>query len=243
MTDHDDRTHRRPRPVRLLGAQRQRRPGDQRHRAAHRLELRLQRQAGPDRGEQRLRVRAVPGPLRGQLRRRVPARVDQLQPGAAAGHPAAQGHRRRPPRAVAAGRAGQARRHRRSPLRRPVRRQRGLRLVQGRVHPPGRAVARARRALPPQRRVPAGAAQDLDRGRRGLPRRLLPHPRLHAQAQAAQHARAAQPGDLPGRQLDRRTAQRRPLLGLVLLQRQGLRRCHRADRRRARPRPRRRAAR
>ena len=82
---------------------------------------------------------------------------------------------------------------------RPVRRQRRLRLVQGRVHPPGRAVARTRRALPPQRGVPSGAAQDLDRGRRGLPRRLLPHPRLHAEAQAAQHARAAQPGDLPGR--------------------------------------------
>ena len=39
-----------------------------------------------------------PGPLRGQLRRRVPARVDQLQPRTAAGHRAAQGHRRRPPR-------------------------------------------------------------------------------------------------------------------------------------------------
>ena len=43
-----------------------------------------------------------PGALRGQLRRRVPARVDQLQPRAAAGHRAAQGHRRRPSRPVAA---------------------------------------------------------------------------------------------------------------------------------------------
>ena len=116
-------------------------------------------------------------------------------------------------------------------------------LVQGRVHPPRRAVAGTRRALPPQRGVPAGAAQDLDRGRRGLPRRLLPHPRLHAQAQAAQHPRAPQPGDLPGRQLDRRAPQRRAVLGLVLLQRQGLRRHHRAGGRGARPRPRPSAAR
>ncbi len=59
MAHHDDRTHRGPREIRLLGAQRQRRSGDQRHRAAHRLELRLQREARADRGEQRLRVRAV----------------------------------------------------------------------------------------------------------------------------------------------------------------------------------------
>ena len=86
MAHHDDGTHRRPRPVRVLGAQCQRRTGHQRHRAAHRLGLRLQRQAGADRREQRLRLRAVPGALRGQLRRRVPARVHQLQPRAAAGH-------------------------------------------------------------------------------------------------------------------------------------------------------------
>ncbi len=41
-------------------------------------------------------------------------------------------------------RAGQARRDRRSSEQRPVRRQRGVGLVQGRVHPPRRAVARAR---------------------------------------------------------------------------------------------------
>lgn len=33
-----------------------------------------------------------------QLRHRVPSRVDQFLAGAAAGHPAAEGHRRRPPR-------------------------------------------------------------------------------------------------------------------------------------------------
>ena len=48
-----------------------------------------------------------------------------------------------------------------------LRRQRRLRLVPGRVHPPRRAVARTRRALPPQRRASSGAPQDLDRGRRG----------------------------------------------------------------------------
>jgi hypothetical protein len=51
MAHHDDRTDRRPRQVRLLGAQCQRRPGYQRHRAAHGLELRIQRQARTDRGE------------------------------------------------------------------------------------------------------------------------------------------------------------------------------------------------
>ena len=45
-----------------------------------------------------------------------------------------------------------------------------------------------------------------------------------------------EPRDLPGRQLDGGAAQRRPLLRLVLLQRQGLRRGDRAARRRARPR-------
>ena len=40
---------RRRRQVRLLGAERLRRPGDQQDRAAHRLEPRLQRQAGADR--------------------------------------------------------------------------------------------------------------------------------------------------------------------------------------------------
>jgi dimethylsulfone monooxygenase len=42
--------------------------------------------------------------------------------------------------------------------------------------------------------------------------------------------------EIPGRQLDGGAAQRRLLLRLVLLQRQGLRRRHRAARRRARPR-------
>ena len=235
MAHHDDRTHRRPRQVRLLGAQRQWRPGDQRHRTAHRLGLRVQQEAGADGREQRLRVRAVAGPLRGQLRRRVPARVDELLAGPAAGHRAAEGHRRRPPRPVATRRAREAGRHRRPSVQRPVRRQRGVGLVQGRVHPSGRAVARARRALPAQRRVPAGVAQDLDRGRRRFPRRLLPDPRLHAQAQAAQHAGAPEPRTVPGRQLDGSPAQRRPVLRLVLLQRQGLRRRHRAGRRGARP--------
>ena len=74
--------------------ERQRRARGQQDRAAHRLGLRLQPQAGPARREQRLRLRAEPGPLHGQLRRRVPARVDQLQPGAAARHRAAEGDRR-----------------------------------------------------------------------------------------------------------------------------------------------------
>jgi FMNH2-dependent dimethyl sulfone monooxygenase len=57
------------------------------------------------------------------------------------------------------------------------------------------------------------------------------------EAQAAQHARAAQPGNLPGRQLHGRTAQRWLLRRLVLLQRQGFRRGHRTTRRGARPCP------
>ena len=48
-------------------------------------------------------------------------------------------------------------------------------------------------------------------GRRRLPRRLLPHPRLHPQTQAAQHRRAAQSGVVPGWQLDRGAPQRRLL--------------------------------
>ena len=66
---------------------------------------------------------------------------------------------------------------------------------------------------------------------RRIPRRLLPHPRLHPQAQAAQHARTAQPGNLPGRQLHRCAPQRRPIRRLVLLQRQGFRRGDRTGRR------------
>ena len=48
-----------------------------------------------------------------------------------------------------------------------------------------RAVARPRRALSPLRGVHPRAPRHLDRGQLHLPRRLLPLPRLHAEAQAA----------------------------------------------------------
>ena len=41
--------------------------------------------------------------------------------------------------------------------------------------------------------------EDLDRGQRRLPRRLLPHPRLHPQAQAPQHRRAPESRTVPRR--------------------------------------------
>ena len=74
------------------------------------------------------------------------------------------------------------------------------------------------------------AEADLDRGRGQPRRRLLPDPGLQPQAQAAVLAGPPAPGDLPGRQLHRRAAQRRPAVRLVLLQRQGLRRRPRAAR-------------
>ena len=145
------------------------------------------------------------------------------------------------PGPLAPGRAGQVGRDRRPPLRRARRGERRVRLVPGRVPPARRAVARARRALPAHRGVHHGAQAHLDRGR-GEPRgRLLPDPRLLAEAEAALVGGAPAPGDLPGRQLERRAAQRRHALGLVLLQRQGLRRRPRAARRPARARRERRA--
>ena len=97
-------------------------------------------------------------------------------------------------------------------------------LVQGRVPPARRAVAGARRAVPAHRRVHPRAQADLDGGPGQPGRRLLPDPRLQPQAQAAVLAGPPAPGDLPGRQLLGRPAQRRPAVRLVLLQRQGLRR-------------------
>ncbi len=70
-------------------------------------------------------------------------------------------------------------------------------------------------------------SQDLDRGQRQLRRRLLPYPRLHAEAEAAQHTCATQSRAVPRWQLDRGAPQWWALCRLVLLQRQGLRRCHR----------------
>ncbi len=110
---------------------------------------------------------------------------DQLQPRAAAGHRAAQAHRRGPPRPVAPRGAGQVGGHRGPPVRRPGRGERGVRLVQGRVPPARRAVAGARRAVPAHRRVHPRAQADLDPGRGQPGRRLLPDPRLQPQAQAA----------------------------------------------------------
>lgn len=116
------------------GAQRQWESGDERDRAAHQLGFRVQQEAGADRRAQRLRVRAQPGSLHGLLRRRVPARVDLLQPRVVGGNRETEGDRRGPPWPVASGRAGQVRGDRRSPVRRAVRDQCGVRVVQGRVH-------------------------------------------------------------------------------------------------------------
>jgi FMNH2-dependent dimethyl sulfone monooxygenase len=108
-----------------------------------------------------------------------------LQPRAAARDRAPEADRRGPPRPLASRRARQVGRHRVPSLKRPRRRQRRLRLVQGRVPPARRAVARARRAVPAQRRVHPGAARDLDQRRRRTRRRLLPDPRFQPETQAA----------------------------------------------------------
>ena len=145
------------------------------------------------------------------------------------------------PGPLAPGRARQVGRDRGPPLRRARRRERRVRLVPGRVPPARGALARARRALPAHRGVHHRAQAHLDGGR-GEPRgRLLPHPRLLAEAEAALVGGTPAPRDLPGRQLERGAAQRRHALGLVLLQREGLRRRPRAARRPARARRERRA--
>ena len=124
-------------------------------------QLRLQQASSRSLAENsRLRVRAQPGPLHGELRRRVPARVDHVQPGAAAGDAAAQGASPRFTRACGS-RASLAKLvgDGRSPVERSRRGQRRQRLVQGRVHRARRALARARRALSPLRGVHSRAAR------------------------------------------------------------------------------------
>lgn len=216
----------------LLGAQCQRRTCHLDHRAAHRLGLRVQQETRKDSGAERLRIRAESGPLRGKLRRGISTRIDQLQPGVVVGDRTAEGHRRRPSRAVAARRAGKTRRNRRPSVERSVCRECRQRLVQGRVHPSRRAMARTRRTLPAQRGIPARAAQDMDRGRCRFPWRFLPHPRFHVAAEAVGHCRPPEPRAVPGRKFRGGAAQCRTALGLVFQQRQGLRRRHRAITRR-----------
>ncbi len=108
---------------------------------------------------------------------------------------------RRPSGTVAAGRSRQARCDGGPSVRWAHRRERREWLVQGRIHSPRRAQARTRRAVPAQRRIPPGAAQDLDRGRRRLPRRLLPDHDFTLKPNA-EHAGAAQSRTVPGRQFD-----------------------------------------
>ena len=90
-----------------------------------------------------------------------------------------------------------------------------------------RAVARPRRALPPRRGVHRGAEGPVDAGHLHVPRRLLPHPRGVARAASG---RAAAPGDLPGRQLERGAPDGRTARRLVLHERQRPRRRAGADR-------------
>ena len=119
----------------------------------------------------------------------------------------------------------------------PDGRQRGQRLVQGRVHQARRALARARRALPPLRGVHPLPPRDLDLRPRRARRRLLPPPRLRPQAQAGRGRGPGSPRDLHGGQLDRRPGHGRSRRGLVLHERQHPRGHRRADPRRQRRRP------
>ena len=97
------------------------------------LGLRLQQEAGPDRGKLRLRICPDPDPLRRLLRRGQAARGHLVQPGAAGRHRAPQGDFRRPPGHVAPRRAGEVHHHRGPHLQRPRRSEHRLGLAQGGV--------------------------------------------------------------------------------------------------------------
>src|SRR5699024_7509845 len=151
--------------VRVLGAERVRRPRRLHDRAAHRLAAALQLPPRADRGGLRLRVRADADPLRGQLRRGQATRGLRLLRRPARRDRAPEGDRGLPPRHVASRGARQVADHRRSSLRRPRRGQHRLRLAQGRVREVRPALARARRALRAHRGVHLRAARPAHRER------------------------------------------------------------------------------
>ena len=237
-----------PAEVRLLGAQRQRRPGRQQDRAAHRLGLRVQQALARLAENNGFEYALSPGALHGVVRRGVPARVDQHQPRAAAGDRAAQGDRRRPPRPVAARRAGQVGRHRRPDLRRPGRDQRR---VSGWFKDEFTKLGepwlehgeRYRRAEEFIRYVREIWTSDARRASAATSTGCT----TSTSSPSRSTSRAAAPRDLPGRQLHRRPRDGRPGRRLVLHERQHARRASPSrssdvSRRRARARPRGRAA-